>query len=393
VTITGANLRDETIVRIPFSGDNFHATWGADGRQYLALCDGGGASPFTTFYNSRLVAIDGDPANPEISDVPGYPLLEGIGKYYNFGTISVDGVIYQYLGSPKGWFTSGESDDFVGSKLIYSPDGGATWHNQDGSTPVVWEDEEHRTKDTMIFWEEDQTSFAVVTLAQHGQDNSAAPDGYVYGYAPNGGTEGTMNELVMFRVPKGSLRDRSAYEYFQARNDDGSATWTSDIRERGVVLTYPSGWVNSFMHPYAWMPSVTYNEALGEYLMASWATGVGDDQWWFRKPSYLGFWSAPTPWGPWTQFHEDTSWTPGGDENARCYSSVILPKWVSEDGRSFWLMWTDFQSAFSEEEKARRLPEIKAAQAAGDHVYVADYVRDGMPYYAINLQRVDLTVE
>ena len=60
-------------------------------------------------------------------------------------------------------------------------------------------------------------------------------------------------------------------------------------------------------------PSVVYNEPLGLYLMANWGMGTAADGEWFAKPSYLGFWSAPQPWGPWTQVHEDTSWTPGGD--------------------------------------------------------------------------------
>ena len=328
-----------------------------------------------------------------MADVPGYPLLEGLGTYYNFGTLSVDGTIYQYLGTPRGFFLDMAAGDvFVGSKLIYSPDSGKTWHNQDGTTPVVWEAQADRSRDTMIFFEEDQTAFAVVTLLQMGQDYSANTDGYVYGYAPNGGTEGTMNQLVMFRVPKASVSDRAAYEFFVGANSDGSATWSSDILDRGVVMTFPSGWVNRFMHPYAWMPSVTYNEALGLYLMANWATGVGEDGFWFGKPSYLGMWSSTTPWGPWEQFYENESWTPEGDQNAVCYSSVILPAWVAEDGRSFWLMWTDFQSTFSAEEKEHWGPIVPEAIKSGDHKTLAQYVGTGQPYYSINLQRVDLEV-
>jgi hypothetical protein len=71
--------------------------------------------------------------------------------------------------------------------------------------------------------------------------------------------------------------------------------------------------------------------------------GCAPDGMWFGKPSYLGFWIAPQPWGPWTQVHEETAWTPLGDGKARCYQPQISPKWLAEDGRSFWLVWTDFQ--------------------------------------------------
>ena len=55
--------------------------------------------------------------------------------------------------------------------------------------------------------------------------------------------------------------------------------------------------------------------------------------------------SAPSGEGPWTQVHEETAWTPLGDLQARCYQPQISPKWIGKDGRSFWLVFTDFQAA------------------------------------------------
>jgi hypothetical protein len=101
--------------------------------------------------------------------------------------------------------------------------------------------------------------------------------------------------------------------------------------------------VNTQIHPYAWHPSVVYNSALGVYIMANWGMGCSPDGLWFGKPSYLGFWVAPQPWGPWTQIHEETAWTPLGDKRSRCYQPQIAPKWIAPDGKSFWLVWTDFQ--------------------------------------------------
>jgi hypothetical protein len=88
----------------------------------------------------------------------------------------------------------------------------------------------------------------------------------------------------------------------------------------------------------------------------------GED--WFTRPSYLGAWTAPAPWGPWTQVYEEPVWTPAGEPGARCYQPQIPPRWIAPDGKSFWLVWTDWQPL------------------------------DGArPYYAFNAQQVDLTIE
>ena len=170
-----------------------------------------------------------------------------------------------------------------------------------------------------------------------------------------------MNQMVMFRVPKERVLERSAYEFFVSRRDDGTANWSREIQARGVVHTFPPGWVNRSTHPYAWHPSVVYNAALGTYLMANWGMGCDRNGHWFGKPSYLGFWTAPRPWGPWTQIHEETAWTPAGDRGARAYQPQIIPRWMAPDGQSFWLVWTDFQ-----------------------------VIDDQRPYYAFNLQKVEV---
>ena len=44
--------------------------------------------------------------------------------------------------------------------------------------------------------------------------------------------------------------------------------------------------------------------------------------------------------GPWTQIHEEPAWTPAADPGARASQPQIAPKWISDDGTSFWLVWT-----------------------------------------------------
>lgn len=258
---------------------------------------------------------------------------------------------------------------FAGAKLIYSLDDGTTWHNQDGSSPVTWESGDARTRATMAFWRERDHAFSLISLLQMGRAYEANTDGYVYAYSPNGSREGTMNELVMFRVATDRIPDRSAYEYFAGRDDTGAPAWST----RSQL-------------PYAWMPSVTYNIALDLYLMTSWGMGGIADGRWFGTPSYLGFWTAPHPWGPWTQVFETTDWTPGGDTEARCYQPQIAPAWMSDDGTSLWLIWSDFQMDGTDD------PFARMAGTATDPGEFMRLMWQSMPGYTMHLQRVDLEI-
>ena len=399
--------REDTVLRYDVSGDNWHMSWAEDDCQYASLCDGFG--PFKTpkgMYNSRLLALSGDPRQAKFEDVPGYPErmpppVMNIPRYYNFGTLALDGRIYQFLTTPNHGTQRPDGSPwtdmrFIGAKLIYSPDNGRTWRNQNGSAPVVWEDWNNRSRETMVFFEEDQDAFSLLTMLQMGKNYQHNRDGYVYVYAPNGNTEGRMNELVMFRVPKAQILNRDAYEYFAGRRADGSAKWTPDITARAVVHTFPSGWVNRLLHPFAWHPSVVYNAPLGLYLMANWGAGSAPDGLWFGKPSYLGFWAAPNPWGPWTQIHEETAWLPAGDQNARAFAPQIAPKWIAADGKSFWLVWSDYQQVDKEtvekfwQESGEK--QKRNQMTAYDWTQEAAMMRKHMPYYAFNVQRVDLII-
>ena len=99
-------------------------------------------------------------------------------------------------------------------------------------------------------------------------------------------------------------------------------------------------------------------------MMFNWGVGVSEASDWFGKPSYLGFWTSPQPRGPWTQVHEEIAWTPGGAQDARCYQPQIAPKWIAEDGKSFWMVWTDFR------------------RGDGD-----------FPYYTFNCQKVNILTD
>src|SRR5690349_4408352 len=159
---------EETVLRLKSNGDNWHMSWADDDRQYVSLCDGIGFPGDPPLkgdgWNSRAYAIVGDPPNQRFEYLSGYPDLPNFwgtrdcSRYYNFGILALDGRIYQFLSTPNRPFREPEPR-FVGVKLIYSPDNGATWHNQDGSTPVVWEPWDSRTKENMVFFCEPGEAF------------------------------------------------------------------------------------------------------------------------------------------------------------------------------------------------------------------------------------------
>lgn len=361
-----------TIYRTSGSGDNWHMTWANNDKQYVALCDGKGWQEIPGYtgksYNTRIYAICGDePPDYAFEYIPGYPDLyseqsPNVNRYYGFGILALDGYIYHFLSTPNHPFGQ-PTPRFVGSKLIYSPDNGKSWENQNGS-PLQWERWSERNRENMIFFYEPDDAFSLLTVLQMGKNYEYNKDGYVYVYAPNGNIEGKMNQLVMFRVPKDKILVRDAYEYFVSKKPNGTANWSNDINARGVVHTFPAGWVNTKVHPYAWHPSVVYNAPLEKYMMVNWGMGCDSNGMWFGKPSYLGFWIAENPWGPWIQVYEETAWTPEGDEAARAYQPQISPKWIAEDGKSFWLVFTDFQ--------------------------IVDGKR---PYYCFNCQKVEILVK
>ena len=378
-------------------------TWGRDDSQLVVVNDGPGwgENPIA-FYNTQIWTVTGPPQAAAFREAPGYPALnsttrpDGAPQYHGYGLLSVRGRLFQFLSTldraterPRHW---------TGAKLIYSDDQGRTWRNQDGSSPVVWEDWDAQSRERFAFFQEPEGCFSLLSILQMGRDYSANRDGYVYVYGVNGNVDGRMNELVMFRVRIEEILNRRAFEYFGGMSRTGGARWVTDIRARGIVHRFPRGWVNrTNLFPgdlvvESWLPSVVYNEPLGLYLMASAGVGCAPDGTEFGKPSYLGFWVSPTPWGPWRQIHEDTAWTPEGDLAARAYAPRIAPKWIAADGKSFWVVWADLQGmpAFARDEPkvAAELekienPEKRSAAEIG-------LLKRYLPRYALNAQRVDL---
>ena len=167
-----------------------------------------------------------------------------------------------------------------------------------------------------------ETSFGCPTILNFGKAYAGARDNYVYIYSQdhNSAYE-RADRMVLARVPKDRLRDRSAYEFFVSRNSDGSAKWSPNINDRGGVFEHPG---------LCYRSSVTYNPALKRYFWCQ--TGPGEDT---RFAGGFGIFDAPEPWGPWTTVYYTPKWDVGPGE------TCSLPtKWMSTDGKTIHLLFS-----------------------------------------------------
>lgn len=283
----------ETIIRKARGSDNWPMTWADDDALYTAYGDGNGFEPFTKEKLSLgLAKISG--ALPDFTTVNlRSPSIEqkGDGKrgVKASGMLMVDGVLYLLVRNAGN------------SQLAWSSDHGATW---------TWAD-----------WKCTE-SFGCPTFLNFGRDYAGARDGFVYVYSPD--TDSAYecaDRMVLARVPKDSLRDEDAYEFFERLDTAGRPVWTKDIAQRGAVLTNPGCCYRS---------GVTYNAPLRRYLWC--VTMPVEDK---RHAGGLAVYDAPEPWGPWTAAFATDAWDVAPGESAS-----FPTKWVSADGRTLALVFS-----------------------------------------------------
>lgn len=408
--IVAVRRRDDTLVQLPTIGDGYKMTWTADGRQLTVVNDGAGwIDPPDRFFKRSLWSLRGaDPRNIAASLEAHYPNVdqsqeaEDAPHYHGHGLLAVRGRIYQFLSAldseqdrPRHWKTA---------KLIYSDDNGRTWRNQNGTSPVQWENWDEQSSESLTFFNEPDGCFSLLSILQMGQDYRANRDGYIYVYGPNGNVDGRMNELMLFRVRIDQILDRKAYAFFAGRRADGSPRWSGSLNDRRPVHVFPRGWVNyKNLFPgdlvvETWLPSVVFNEALNTNMMVSAGNGCAEDGTEFGKASYLGVWVSETPWGPWRQVHEDKAWITGDDPQSRLYSPQIGPQWIAADGRSFWMVWCDLKGIRDmpgepEQESQDTGERVDAAGTPEQRALNANKAMQAyMPRYGFNAQLVELDV-
>jgi hypothetical protein len=166
------------------------------------------------------------------------------------------------------------------------------------------------------------TSFGCATFINYGKNYEGAPDDYVYIVSPDGASAYIpADRMVMARMPKQSIIDKAAYEFFQKLDDGGNPVWTKDIDGRGAVFEHIGRCYRS---------ALTYNAAIKRYLWCQIIPGPDT-----RFEGGFAIYDAPNPWGPWTTALFTENWDIAPGETAS-----FPTKWMSPDGKTLYLTFS-----------------------------------------------------
>jgi hypothetical protein len=142
------------------------------------------------------------------------------------------------------------------------------------------------------------------------------------------------------RVPKDRILDRGRYEWFTGLSENQAPQWTPEIPSRREVFEDPAG---------IKIVSVCYQPQLKKYLL------VYNPH---NNRGNFGLFEASEPWGPW----RTVSYLSGyerfmpPEENNRVSVFHFAPKWWSEDGREFTLVFNTGDDAWNTVRGRMRLP-------------------------------------
>jgi CubicO group peptidase (beta-lactamase class C family) len=280
-----------TIVRRAEGSDNWPLTWADDDHLYTAYGDGTGfAPPVPEKLSLGFARIEGGPADfrgINIRSATGERKGDGPKGLKASGLLMVDGVLYLWVRNAGN------------AQLAWSGDRGTTWS---------WAD-----------WKL-TAGFGCPTFLNFGRDYAGARDEYVYIYSHDSDSAyEPADRVVLARVPKGRIRDRDAYEFFQGLRPDGSPSWTADPAGRGAAFANPGR---------CYRVGVSYDAGLGRYLLCQ----SGADR---SVKAGFGIYDAPEPWGPWTTVYRSDAWDVDPGE-----SCSFPTKWMSADGTTLHLVFS-----------------------------------------------------
>jgi CubicO group peptidase (beta-lactamase class C family) len=284
------------IIRLARGSDNWPTAWAEDGSLFTAYGDGNGFEPFMPRKLSLGIAqVFGKPPNVRGANIPTVPefLGDGARGYKASGLTIVGGTLYLWR------------RNLGPSMLLESRDRGKTW------------------TDAACAFEE---GFGCPTFLSFGADGSGVQGDYIYVYSSDSASAyDPADRMVLARVPREKLKERSAYEFFRSLDGAGNVRWAREIRERGAVFSFPG---------HCYRSGITYAPVLKRYL---WCQTLPESKH-PQGPRFqggFGIYDAPEPWGPWSTVFFTTDWDVGPGE-----TSSFPPAWMSEDGRTLYLLFS-----------------------------------------------------
>ena len=338
----------EPIAYKDLHGDSWTPTWADDGNLYSIADDTLGPKDAPISSNLAVYRITGDQP-PEIHAEVVNPMPE-FGKITEVkpedgacwkasGLTCVDGVLY--LAASRNRYMDGTGafniQQVWDSSIIKSSDHGKTW----SAAPKLGH---------ALF---PGHTFANPSFVQYGRDGKGTKDGsdkFVYAVS-NDGTWNNGNSMTLGRVPRDRIANLDPHDWefvhgfekgyvpvWKPRHDFALYTFRAPGRTGVAGVHYLAG-LDRYITPQWYYPSL--NETPSS---AVW------------KHSRFDLYEGPAPWGPWTLFHTQ-DFEPQG-----FYNPTIPSKFISQDGRGFWIF------------------------AAGD------FSTSDHPYYTINMIPVTLEV-
>ncbi|MCW3842473.1 FG-GAP-like repeat-containing protein, partial [Micromonospora yasonensis] len=300
-------------------GDLWANCWSDDDNVYAAHGDGKGFG--ATFADIGVNRISGVPGS-----LTGTTLALGdqVGQVWTpnhtrkpTGMACADGSLYLAVQDLALDF-----DDAPAATIARSTDHGRTW-TWDRSAPMFG-----------------NGIFTTIMFLDFGRNYANAIDGYVYAYGLDGNWRDSFSDRVadpvdvyLARVPRGSVQNRSTWQFVSGFDTAGNPLWTSDITRRSAVLhddrrIYPDVITAGHVRNLSVISQggVVYDQPLNRYLYTSWTEYTFE------------FYESPTPWGPWRRFAtKDFGGYPWTTAKHGGYATTLPSKYISADGRSLWI--------------------------------------------------------
>jgi len=309
-------------LRRAHGSDLWPCTWAADSNLYCAFGDGGGFDgddDHVGRVSLGFARIEGTPTPADPGgftgrnvwgDAPRYAENEATfgGKVWTM--ICVDGTLYAY---GHLWTDENTADPVHRggegplSTLLWSSDLGSSWQ--------------------LAPW----TSRELGSFLNFGPDDRGSPDAHVYIYYSR---PDDHSHVYLKRVSRTHLRDdpstSDAYEYLTGVNWRGRPRrWSTKETDARPVFSDPKGTDLT----------VVYDAPLGRYL-ATVAHNPGG-RLATASPGQVGLFEAPEPWGPWSTIGYYDDWGNLGPESRGDFLGLVLPtKWISDDGRTLWAIFS-----------------------------------------------------
>jgi hypothetical protein len=288
-------------------------TWSDDDNQYAVWGDGGGfgSDGQQGRVEFGVARVTGDHNNYE-----GFNRLGGLNAECPAGIrgkghgapLSIGGVLYV-------WFTpSADTMGFDTFILFRSRDRGCTWTLLDAA------------------FTREQDGIAFGSFVQFGKDYGLARDAYLYTVAVE--VTGTLvlntvqrpGKIILLRVPRLTIEDRGAYEFYAGQDSTGQPKWSTSQADKVPIYEDAAG-----VGPF---PQMSFVPGL-ERLVYTNQHGNGFNTSGYR--SLLTMADGPNPWGPWNVFYKAV-FVPQLEQ--RVFQWSFAPKWFRNGGRDFTLTFS-----------------------------------------------------